>query len=168
MYNKLGIISHNFDQMHNKLGIIYVNSDQVYHKLVWSHTYNRLDIISENFDPMYLARPYNFRKVRAYVHQARYNQSDQQSCLERLLGNQKIRKNRFMTGFCLIPNSRLAAAGDVCYQTPLAFVKVQVIPKYTLALCIKTPSISLRGPASQGFSSSFSTTWLLKAARGQS
>ena len=69
--------------MHNKLVIIYVNSD---------HVYIKLGIISENFDPMYLARPYNFRKVRADVHQARYNQSDQQSCLEHLLGNQKIRK----------------------------------------------------------------------------
>ena len=90
MYTKLGIISHNFDQMHNKLGINYVNSDQAYHKL---------GIISEKFDPMYLARPYDFRKVRADVHQARNNQSDQQSCLERLLGNQKIQKNQFMTGF---------------------------------------------------------------------
>ena len=105
---------------------------------------------------MYLARPYDFRKVRADVHQARNNQSDQQSCLEHLLGNQKIRKNQVMTGFCLMPNSKLA--GDDSNQTPLAFVKVQVIPKYTLALCIKTPSIGLRGPASQGFSSTFSTT----------
>ena len=137
-----------------------------YFRKVWSHTYNRLDIISENFDPMYLARPYNIRKVRAYVHQARYNQSDQQSCLEHLLGNRKIWKIDLWPVFCLMPNSKLA--GDVSYQTPLAFVKVQVIPKYTQALCIKTPSIGLRGPASQGFSSSFSTTWLLKAARGLS
>ena len=75
MYTKVGIISHNFDQMHNKLSMIYMNSDQVYHKL---------DIISEKFD---------------HIHQARYNQSNQQSCLEHLLGKQKIRKNRFMTGF---------------------------------------------------------------------
>ena len=42
-----------------------------------------------------------------------------------------------------MPNSKLA--GDVSYQTPLAFVEVQVIPKYTLAICIKTPSIGLEG-----------------------
>ena len=72
------------------------------------------------------------------------------------LGTRRSEKIDLWPVFCLMPNSKLA--GDVSYRTPLAFVKVQVIPKYTLALCSKTPSIGLRGPASQGFSSSFSTT----------
>ena len=101
---------------------------------------------------MYLARPYDFRKVRADVHQARNNQSDQQSCLEHLLGNQKIRKSQFMTGvLCIMPNSKLA--GDVSYQTPLAFVnEVQVIPKYTLAqVDLKPRQSALQGMQVRGF-----------------
>ena len=68
------------------------------------------------------------------------------------LGTRRSEKNQFMTGvLCIMPNSKLA--GDVSYQTPLAFVnEVQVILKYTLAqVDLKPRQSALQGMQVRGF-----------------